>query len=64
MSDAIRHELEQGGVPFDQEDLRLILLFVDKTLRDESRRAIRPLEVPSGLPLPIDPAGPTPGATD
>jgi len=64
MSDAIRHELEQGGVPFDEEDLRLILLFIDKTLRDESQSAIRPLEVPSGLPLPIDPAGPTPGATD
>jgi cytochrome c peroxidase len=61
MSDAVRHELEQSGLPFTDEDARLILLFIDKTLRDESNSAVRPLEVPSGLPLPIDPAGATPG---
>jgi len=61
MSDAVRHEVEQSGLPFTDEDARLILLFIDKTLRDESNSAIRPLEVPSGLPLPIDPAGATPG---
>ena len=60
MSDVVRHELEQSGLPFTDEDARLILLFIDKTLRDESKSAIRPLEVPSGLPLPIDPAGVTP----
>lgn len=58
MSDAIRHELEQSGLPFTEDDLRLIRVFLDKTLRDESKNAIRPLTVPSGLPLPIDPAGP------
>jgi len=58
MSDAIRHELEQSGMPFTDDDLRLITLFIDKTLRDETREAIRPVSVPSGLPLPIDPAGP------
>jgi len=57
MSDAIRHELEQSGLPFTDDDLRLITLFIDKTLRDETREAIRPASVPSGLPLPIDPAG-------
>lgn len=58
MSAAIRHELEQSGMPFTDEDLHLIELFIDKTLRDESRKAIRPVAVPSGLPLSIDPAGP------
>jgi cytochrome c peroxidase len=57
MSDAIRHELEQSGMPFTDDDVRLITLFVDKTLRDETRQAIRPQSVPSGLPLPIDPPG-------
>jgi cytochrome c peroxidase len=57
MSDAIRHELEQSGMPFTDDDVRLITLFVDKTLRDETRQAIRPQNVPSGLPLPIDPPG-------
>lgn len=58
MSDAIRHELEQSGRPFTSDDLRLISVFIDKTLRDQSKNAVRPLAVPSGLPLPIDPAGP------
>ena len=57
MSDAIRHELEQSGMPFTDDDVRLITLFVDKTLRDETQQAIRPTGVPSGLPLPIDPPG-------
>ena len=57
-SEAIRHELEQSGLPFTDDDVRLIELFIDKTLRDETREAIRPVTVPSGLPLPIDPAGP------
>lgn len=57
MDDAIRHELEQSGMPFDDEDVRLIMTFIDKTLRDETREAIRPVKVPSGLPIPIDPPG-------
>jgi len=57
MSGAIRHELEQSGLPFTDDDVRLITLFIDKTLRDETRQAIRPVSVPSGLPLPIDPPG-------
>lgn len=57
-SQAIRHELEQSGMPFTDDDLRLVQLFIDKTLRDEAHRAIRPTTVPSGLHLPIDPAGP------
>ncbi len=57
MADAIRHELEQSGMPFTDDDLRLIGLFIDKTLRDETREAIRPLSVPSGLELPFDPPG-------
>jgi len=55
---AIRHELEQSGLPFTDEDLLLIELFIDNTLRDETHKAIRPTSVPSGLHLPIDPAGP------
>lgn len=57
MDDAIRHELEQSGMPFDEEDVRLITLFIDKTLRDETAEPIRPLSVPSGLDIPIDPPG-------
>lgn len=57
MDDAIRHELEQSGMPFDEEDVRLITTFIDETLRDETREAIRPLSVPSGLTIPIDPPG-------
>ena len=57
MEGAIQHELEQSGMPFDEEDVRLITLFVDKTLRDETREPIRPLFVPSGLDIPIDPPG-------
>lgn len=57
-SEAIRHELDQSGHAFTEEDVRLIRLFIDKTLRDETREAVRPATVPSGLPLPIDPAGP------
>lgn len=55
--DAIRHELTQSGMLFDDEDVRLITLFIDKTLRDERLEAVRPAAVPSGLPLPIDPPG-------
>ena len=57
MDDAIRHELEQSGMPFDEEDVRLIMTFIDKTLRDETREAVRPVSVPSGLTIPIDPPG-------
>ncbi len=57
MSGAIQHELEQSGMPFTDEDVRLITLFIDKTLRDETRQAIRPQSVPSGLEMPIDPPG-------
>ena len=57
MDDAIRHELEQSGMPFDEEDVRLIVTFIDKSLRDETREAIRPFAVPSGLTIPIDPPG-------
>jgi cytochrome c peroxidase len=57
MSEAVRHELEQSGLPFTEEDVTLIVRFLDKALRDESRNPIRPIAVPSGLPMPIDPAG-------
>ena len=57
MDDAVRHELEQAGMPFDEEDVRLITLFIDKALRDETREAVRPFAVPSGLTIPIDPPG-------
>ena len=57
LDDAVRHELEQSGLPFDDEDVRLITLFVRDAIRDETREAKRPFRVPSGLEIPIDPPG-------
>lgn len=54
LEDAVRHELERSGMPFSDDDVRLIKLFVDKALRDESREPARPLALPSGLPVPLD----------
>jgi cytochrome c peroxidase len=59
MSAAIRHEMVQSGLPFDDEDVERVRLFIHNTLRDESSHPVRPISVPSGLPMPIDPAGPT-----
>ncbi len=57
MEAAIRHELEQSGIPFTDEDLRLIQAFLNQSLRDITNLAIRPAWVPSGLEVPIDPPG-------
>jgi len=57
LSDAVRHEIEQSSLPFTEEDVRLITAFVGSALRDERNQAAFPAEVPSGLPLPIDPFG-------
>lgn len=54
LEDAVRHELEQSGISFDEEDVRLIELFIRKGLRDDSQSAERPRTVPSGLPTPLD----------
>jgi cytochrome c peroxidase len=54
LGDAVKHELEQSGLPYTEEDARLIELFIDKAIRDESREPSRPLGLPSGLPLPLD----------
>jgi cytochrome c peroxidase len=54
LEDAVEHELGQSGMPYTEEDVRLIALFVDKALRDESREPDRPQSLPSGLPLPRD----------
>lgn len=54
LEDAVRHELEQSGLSFTEEDVRLIELFIRKALRDDSRMAARPKSVPSGLPTPLD----------
>jgi len=54
LDDAVRHELEQTGLPFGDEDVRLITLFLNKALRDDSRQADRPQRLPSGLPTPLD----------
>jgi cytochrome c peroxidase len=54
LEDAVRHELEQSGIAFTEEDVRLIELFIGKALRDDSRMAARPQSVPSGLPTPLD----------
>ncbi|MGB5414940.1 MAG: hypothetical protein WBN01_09885, partial [Polyangiales bacterium] len=42
LEDAARHELEQSGISFDEEDVRLIELFIRMGLRDDSRSAERP----------------------
>jgi cytochrome c peroxidase len=57
MKDAVRHELVQSGMPFTEDDVHLITVFINKALRDETREAIRPASVPSGLQLSIDPSG-------
>ncbi|UCH30635.1 MAG: hypothetical protein JSV06_06320, partial [Myxococcales bacterium] len=57
MEAAIRHELDQSGMPYTDEDLRLITTFIDKSLRDITNLAVRPAKVPSGLEMPIDPPG-------
>jgi cytochrome c peroxidase len=54
LSEAVRHELEQSGLPFTDEEADLIFRFIDEALRDDSRSAIRPRNVPSGLPTPLD----------
>ncbi|MEM7436803.1 MAG: cytochrome c peroxidase [Myxococcota bacterium] len=54
LRDAVEHELSQSGLEYDEEDVRLILAFVDRALRDTSRALQRPRSVPSGLPLPLD----------
>lgn len=54
LADAVEHELEQTGLPFTDEDVQLIERFIRKALRDESRFAERPRNVPSGLPVPLD----------
>ena len=54
LEEAVRHELAQSGMPYSDEDVRLIEQFIDKGLRDDSRQAERPERVPSGLPMPLD----------
>ncbi len=54
LEEAVRHELAQSGLAFDDEDVRLVTAFVDGALRDESREPQRPDTVPSGLVVPID----------
>jgi len=54
LADAVEHELGQSGLPFTDEDVRLIERFINKALRDETRAALRPRTVPSGLPVPVD----------
>jgi cytochrome c peroxidase len=54
LEDAIRHELEQSGFAYDDEDVRLIETFVRDALVDESREPQRPRTVPSGWEVPID----------
>ena len=54
LSDAVRHELEQSGMPFTDDDVRLLERFIAEALRDDSRSAVRPRNVPSGLPTPLD----------
>ncbi len=54
VEDAVRHELDQTGLPFTEEDLELIVEFIDKTLRDDSNDTERPDTVPSGLQVPLD----------
>ncbi len=54
LADAIRHELEQSELPFTEEDVELLERFIRDGLRDDSRSAERPRNVPSGLPTPLD----------
>lgn len=54
LDEVVIHELEQGGMPYTDEDAWLITAFIKTALNDESRKPRRSATVPSGLPLPID----------
>jgi cytochrome c peroxidase len=54
LGEAVIQELEQGSMLYTDDDARLITLFIEKALNDESRKPRRPTSVPSGLPMPID----------
>ena len=54
LDEVVIHELEQGGMPYTDEDARLITIFIKQALNDESRKPRRSATVPSGLPMPID----------
>ncbi len=54
LASAVRHELEQSGQPFTDDDVYFIERFVHRGLRDTSRAPVRPKTVPSGLQVPED----------
>lgn len=54
LQDVVRHELEQSGEPYTDEDVSLITDFIGRALKDDSKKPDRPLRVPSGLTIPFD----------
>ena len=52
LEEAIR--LEARGTSLAPDEVRAIAAFLRKGLMDKSREPPRPLEVPSGLPVPLD----------
>lgn len=54
LEDVVRHELDQGGEAYTDEDVSLITRFISRALKDDSKKPDRPLSVPSGLALPAD----------
>ena len=54
LREAVAHELGQGDLPFTDEDVALLTLFIGHALTDMSDAPTRPNQVPSGLPVPID----------
>lgn len=54
LADAVRHELEQSGEPYTEEDVSRITDFIGGALKDDSKKPNRPSSVPSGLALPLD----------
>jgi len=59
LPDAVRHEVDfsvehDGARRLEEDELSMLSAFILKGLYDPNRTPIRPTEVPSGLPVPID----------
>lgn len=54
LDEAVRHELSLSGLPYGEQDVRLLVAFVRDALKDESYEPDRPQALPSGLEVPID----------
>jgi cytochrome c peroxidase len=54
LDEAVRHEASVSSAPLAADEVAAIVTFLDKGLIDPSRSPGRPVEVPSGLSVPVD----------